>query len=66
MLVLYEGHWMRRMENVAIALDEIAGLLAVAYQRYRKIERLAVDSATDSVNRELAIPTEQSVHGVDQ
>ena len=57
---------MRETPTVADALLEVAGLLAVAYQRYRKIQLVPVDLAADSVNRELAIQAGQSVHGVDQ
>ena len=53
-----------RSDAIAVeALQEVADLLAVAYQRYRKIQRLPVNPPEDAVNRELAIPGGQSVHG---
>ena len=48
------------------AIQEVASLLAVAYLRYQKIQRVPVDPPTDSVNRELAIVSGQSVHGGDR
>jgi hypothetical protein len=45
---------------VADAMDEIASLLATAYQRYTKIRRVA---AEDPVNKELALCAGESVHG---
>ncbi|MEP6538942.1 MAG: hypothetical protein ABJF23_26640 [Bryobacteraceae bacterium] len=57
---------MKEVPTVAAAFEEIAGLLALAYLRYQKIQRVPVDPPTDSVNRELAIPFGQSVHGGDQ
>ena len=54
---------MRDAPTVADALQEVAGLLAAAYQRYQKIQRMPVNQPADSVNRELANPGGQSVHG---
>jgi len=46
------------------AVGEIAGLLAVAYQRHRNLRLVPVDRGpADWVNRELAIEAERSVHG---
>jgi hypothetical protein len=44
------------------AFQEIAGLLAAAYQRYAKIQRIRPDPTEGPVNRELAIRPGQSVH----
>ena len=53
-----------RSDAIAVeALQEVADLLAVAYQRYRKIQRLPVNPPEDAVNGELAISGGQSVHG---
>jgi hypothetical protein len=49
--------------TVLEALQDVAGLLAVAYLRYRKIQRMPVNLPADSVNRELAMCHEQRVHG---
>jgi hypothetical protein len=45
---------------VAEALDEIASLLSIAYQRYSKIPRLRAEAP---VNKELALSPVVSVHG---
>jgi hypothetical protein len=37
------------------AFEEIAGLLAAAFERYAKVQRLGPDPAGAAVNRELAI-----------
>ena len=37
------------------AFEEIAGLLATAFERYAKVQRLGPDPAEAAVNRELAI-----------
>ena len=37
------------------AFEEIAGLLAAAFERYAKVQRLGPDPAEAAVNRELAI-----------
>jgi hypothetical protein len=49
--------------SVVEALQEVAGLLNVAYLRYQKIQRMPVNPPADSVNRELAMCAEQRVHG---
>ncbi len=46
----------------AEAILEIAGILTVAFRRHQKIQRVPVNQLADSVNRELAISDEQSVH----
>ena len=42
------------------AVEDLARLLAIAYQRYSNIKRVGVDS----VNKELALPRQGSVHGL--
>ena len=55
---------MKEIPTLDQTFDEIAGLLAGAFQRYRKIQRVPVDRGpADSVNRELAMSGGQSVHG---
>jgi hypothetical protein len=54
---------MKEIPTLDQTFDEIAGLLADAYQRYRKIQRVPVDQLPDSVNRELAMLGGPSVHG---
>jgi hypothetical protein len=49
--------------TVVEALHEVAGLLAEAYLRYQKIQRMPANPPADSVNRELAMCHEQRVHG---
>jgi hypothetical protein len=49
-------------DAVTQAFAEIAGLLATAYRRYAKVQRVPLGS-TDSVNKELALSPVVSVHG---
>jgi hypothetical protein len=46
------------------AVAEIARLLAIAYQRFRRARRIetAADDAPESVNRELDDPRPESLH----
>jgi hypothetical protein len=46
------------------AVAEIAQLLAIAYQRYRRARRIesAAKDALESVNRELDIPHPERLH----
>jgi hypothetical protein len=46
------------------AVADIAQLLAIAYQRYRRVRRIetADDNAPESVNRELDNPRPESPH----
>lgn len=46
------------------ALLEAAGILALAYQRYRRARRIEIEpqQEPDSVNGELANPASESVH----
>jgi hypothetical protein len=46
------------------AVAEIAQLLAIAYQRYRRARRIetAAKDAPESVNRELDIPRPERLH----
>ena len=44
------------------AFNEVAQLLATAYQRYTKVQRVQADRAEIPVNKELAIDRDQSVH----
>ncbi len=48
--------------HAAEALKEIASLLAVSYERYRKVRRVPVP-APETVNKELAFRRSPSVHG---
>ena len=45
------------------AFREVAGLLAVAYQRYAKIQRMPVDQPKEAHLRPLALSGGESVHG---
>lgn len=46
------------------AVAEVAGLLATAYQRYRRARRIEVGAevSRESVNRELDNPAPESLH----
>lgn len=46
------------------AVSDVAGLLAVAYQRYRRARRIemAAPAASESVNGELDNPRPESLH----
>jgi hypothetical protein len=47
----------------ARAFREVAGLLAVAYQRYAKIQRIPVDQPKEAALQPLALSEGKSVHG---
>jgi hypothetical protein len=45
------------------AFREVAGLLAIAYQRYARIQRVPADQPKDSTLQQLALSVGESVHG---
>ena len=44
------------------AFEEIAGLLATAFERYAKVQRFGPDPAGATVNRDLLSTSDQRVH----
>jgi hypothetical protein len=53
----------RKDQHSIEALREVADLLAMAWRRYADIRRIPVDQPEQAVNKELAFPGPQSVHG---
>ncbi len=65
-LAVDSGHRTGQEPIATEAIREVASLLAVAYRRHVKVQRAPVDEPTESVNRELAFSTRQSVHECDR
>jgi len=49
-------------QTTSEAFQEIAALLAAAYNRFSRIQRVPVESIPESVNKELDIRPNQSLH----
>jgi hypothetical protein len=52
--------------TVTAAIAEVAGLLALAYKRYSRAQRISADPLDAGDDSRLALSLAQSVHGVDK